>query len=195
MQQLGHELSPEDQFCSNCGTPVHRAARVPTPDADVPIPPPPQQAGGTAPPSQQSGASQEGWRQRHPILTGCLAVIGLLFLLVFVAATFGGLGDQQASSPPERVEKDEGVEGGGAETEAKKPLEGEKAKPEKQREQLQQERQRQPQQQGGGEQEPEQQKHSFSDGVYQVGTDIQPGNLSNQGGGFARVLLRPTWRL
>ena len=38
-------------------------------------------------------------------------------------------------------------------------------------------------------------KHSFSDGVYQVGTDIQPGNLSNQGGGFARVLLRPTWRL
>ena len=36
----GHELRPEDQFCSNCGAPVHRAARVPTPEADVPVPPP-----------------------------------------------------------------------------------------------------------------------------------------------------------
>jgi hypothetical protein len=39
----GHELSPGDQFCPNCGTPVHRAARVPTPEADVPVPPPQQQ--------------------------------------------------------------------------------------------------------------------------------------------------------
>ena len=29
----GNELKPEDQFCRNCGGPVHRAAHVPTPDA------------------------------------------------------------------------------------------------------------------------------------------------------------------
>jgi hypothetical protein len=44
----GHELKPEDQFCSNCGMPVHRAARVPTPEADRPVPPLP-------PPTQQVG--------------------------------------------------------------------------------------------------------------------------------------------
>jgi hypothetical protein len=35
----GHELKPDDQFCTNCGVPVHRAARVPTPEADRPVPP------------------------------------------------------------------------------------------------------------------------------------------------------------
>jgi TM2 domain-containing membrane protein YozV len=40
----GNELRPEDQVCPNCGTPVHQAATVPTPEADVPVPPPPQAA-------------------------------------------------------------------------------------------------------------------------------------------------------
>src|ERR687894_501166 len=44
----GHELRPEDQFCTNCGIPVHRAARVPTPEADRPVPPLP-------PPTQEVG--------------------------------------------------------------------------------------------------------------------------------------------
>lgn len=35
----GHELSLEDQLCPNCGRPVHQTARVPTPEADVPVPP------------------------------------------------------------------------------------------------------------------------------------------------------------
>lgn len=35
----GHELSLEDQLCPNCGRPVHQAARVPTPEADIPVPP------------------------------------------------------------------------------------------------------------------------------------------------------------
>ncbi len=37
----GNELGLEGQFCQNCGAPVHRAARVPTPEADVPVPLPP----------------------------------------------------------------------------------------------------------------------------------------------------------
>jgi len=44
----GQELKPEDQFCTNCGMPVHRAARVPTPEADRPVsplPPPTQEVG------------------------------------------------------------------------------------------------------------------------------------------------------
>ena len=46
----GQELSPEDRFCATCGRPVHRTARVPTPEADAPVPPPPLQAQRTAPP-------------------------------------------------------------------------------------------------------------------------------------------------
>ena len=35
----GHKLSLEDQLCPNCGRPVHQTARVPTPEADMPVPP------------------------------------------------------------------------------------------------------------------------------------------------------------
>ena len=35
----GHKLSLEDQLCPNCGRPVHQTARVPTPEADIPVPP------------------------------------------------------------------------------------------------------------------------------------------------------------
>src|SRR5215212_7835448 len=35
----GHELSVEDQLCPNCGRPVHQTAWVPTPEADMPVPP------------------------------------------------------------------------------------------------------------------------------------------------------------
>src|SRR5829696_7864108 len=35
----GHELKLEDQFCLNCGRPGHQTARVPTPQADIPVPP------------------------------------------------------------------------------------------------------------------------------------------------------------
>src|SRR5829696_8223634 len=34
----GHELSLQDQLCPNCGRPVHQTARVPTPEADMPVP-------------------------------------------------------------------------------------------------------------------------------------------------------------
>jgi hypothetical protein len=128
-RNCGNELGPNDQFCANCGRPVHEAARVPTPEADVAVPPPPQQAGHTATPPQQAGAPQEGWRQRHPILTGCLAIVVLLVFLGILGAALGGGGDEQASSPPERAEQDEGLEGGGPDPEAKQPLQGEEANP------------------------------------------------------------------
>jgi zinc-ribbon domain/LmeA-like phospholipid-binding len=69
----GYELRPEDRFCSNCGMPVHRAARVPTPEADRPVPPLP-------PPTQEIG------RRRSLPGSGALRGRGrkLLILLVLV---------------------------------------------------------------------------------------------------------------
>jgi len=102
----GNELSSEDQFCQNCGTPVHQTATVPTPEADVPVPPPPQPFGGTAAPPQQAVGAQRSWPRRHPLLTGCLGLIGLFLLLIVVIVAAGGGGgggggggDQQAQNP------------------------------------------------------------------------------------------------
>src|SRR5215217_7041067 len=52
-RNCGHELADTDRFCPNCGTPVHEAAHVPTPEADVDVPSPPQQAGVTTPPPDE----------------------------------------------------------------------------------------------------------------------------------------------
>jgi hypothetical protein len=46
-RNCGHELAETDRFCPNCGTPVHQAAYVPTPEADVDVPLPPQQGKAT----------------------------------------------------------------------------------------------------------------------------------------------------
>jgi hypothetical protein len=54
-RNCGHELAETDRFCPNCGTPVHEAAHVPTPEADVDVPSPPQQAGVTTPPPDEAG--------------------------------------------------------------------------------------------------------------------------------------------
>ena len=97
----GHELAPEDRFCQNCGTPVHQAAMVPTPEADVSVPPPPQQPGGSTAPPQQAEGAQRAWPRRHPYLTGCLGLLGLLLLLlialVAAVAVVGGGGDGGSS--------------------------------------------------------------------------------------------------
>ena len=36
----GHQLAEDDRFCANCGTPVHEAAHMPTPEAERPRVPP-----------------------------------------------------------------------------------------------------------------------------------------------------------
>src|SRR5215218_10639319 len=72
----GQELKPEDQFCSNCGMPVHRGARVPTSNADRPVPPLP-------PPTQEVGRRRSlpgsgALRGRGTKLV-VLLVLGVLF--------------------------------------------------------------------------------------------------------------------
>ena len=63
-RSCGQELQPEDQVCAGCGKPVHATAQVPTPEADVPVPPP-QQFVTSAQPSLatgQEGRSEDGIR-------------------------------------------------------------------------------------------------------------------------------------
>jgi len=96
------------------------------------VPPPPQAGGvGGGDAAAPAAAPQESGRRgrRHPILLGCLGIIGLFLLLGIISVVTSGGGGERVSSPPERAEQDEGVEGGGRDPEAKKPLEGEKAKP------------------------------------------------------------------
>jgi hypothetical protein len=88
----GNELDPEDRFCPNCGRPVHQMAQVPTPEADVPVPPPPQQEAGTQPLEQQGAQPREPWTTRQLAL-GCLGVFFVVFVVgAFVAALAGNGG-------------------------------------------------------------------------------------------------------
>ena len=43
-RDCGHELEQEDRFCPGCGQAAHQAARVPTSEADMSVPPTPQPA-------------------------------------------------------------------------------------------------------------------------------------------------------
>ncbi len=57
----GHELSEDARFCSECGQPVHETARVPTPEADVPVPPVAgQHSAGLASPRTEASPQQQG---------------------------------------------------------------------------------------------------------------------------------------
>jgi hypothetical protein len=104
----GHELSPEDQFCRNCGTPVHQAASVPTPEADVPVPPPPQQQDTQqAPPPQEAGAPPTRRSTANKVLLGCAGLVVVLVLFVGCLAVIvgGGGGQQPAGSGSEEEAK------------------------------------------------------------------------------------------
>jgi hypothetical protein len=96
----GHELGDVAQFCPNCGSPVHRTAHVPTPEADVTVPPPPnqQQASGT-----QSFGPTGGAPRQHSLagrlLVGCAGLVVLSFLFVGCLALLssgGGGGGESA---------------------------------------------------------------------------------------------------
>jgi hypothetical protein len=60
---------------------------------------------------------------------GCAGILVVAVLLGAVVSALAGGGGEQASSPSERQEQDEGLEGGGPDPEANKPLQGERAEP------------------------------------------------------------------
>ena len=59
-RNCGQELQPEDRFCGNCARPVHATAHVPTPEADVPVPPPQQTEDRFVTPQALQSSSGEG---------------------------------------------------------------------------------------------------------------------------------------
>jgi hypothetical protein len=92
----GNELDPEDRFCQNCGRPVHQTAQVPTPEADVPVPPPPQQEAGTQPLEQADAQPRQPWTTRQLAL-GCLGVFFVVFVVgAFLSALAGNGGGNEA---------------------------------------------------------------------------------------------------
>jgi hypothetical protein len=115
----GHELRQDDRFCPNCGRAVHEVAQVPTPEADVPVPPPPRQDDQTG--AAQAEAPREGLRQRNPVLFDSVVVVGMFVVLIAIGAALSGggetagggsggggnsgeSGDQSSNQPPERAQ-------------------------------------------------------------------------------------------
>ena len=75
----GHELSPEDQFCPNCGRPVHETAHVPTQEANVQVPPTP--VGGAGQQAQQ-GERRGMFGSAFGVgLGGCLGIIAAIIVV------------------------------------------------------------------------------------------------------------------
>ena len=106
----GYELSQEDRFCPNCGRPVHQTAYVPTPEADVTVPPVPNQhAAQNTVPTRRSTASR--------FLIGCVGVAIVLVLFVGCLSILTNGGDNSADSNPP------------VEDEGKGKVEGEKPQP------------------------------------------------------------------
>jgi hypothetical protein len=91
----GQELSEDSRFCPNCGRPIQETAQVPTPEADVPVPPPPrQQAWETAtPPSGQANALPQRRSAAFWLFVGTAIVIVVLLLLGAVVAAVSVAGD------------------------------------------------------------------------------------------------------
>lgn len=76
----GHELRQDDHFCPNCGRPVHETAHVPTPEADVSVPPLPQTPQGFSDPAD----TQRSW------LWKWWPFAAVVLVLVLLASTVGG---------------------------------------------------------------------------------------------------------
>ena len=88
-----HELKPEDYLsCPKCGTAVILEAQVPTPEADRAVPAPPQPDAGAPGEPAQEQPTQRGWWRRHPILTGGVGIIVVLFVFISVVGSLGGGG-------------------------------------------------------------------------------------------------------
>lgn len=79
-RNCGNELRQEDRFCPNCGQPGHETAQIPTPEAEIPVPP----LNNAAQPS--AGGSVRGG------FFGCFGVLlaVVVVFIVLVIAAFGG---------------------------------------------------------------------------------------------------------
>jgi hypothetical protein len=95
-RNCGHELAEDDRFCANCGTPVYEAARVPTPEADRPVPRIPPAAERNAWERIRYGTLDESPRNSQPrdpgvwtgVKLGCGMFIVLPIIIVVLSVFF-----------------------------------------------------------------------------------------------------------
>jgi hypothetical protein len=95
-RSCGQELRAEDQFCANCGRPVHATAHVPTPEADVSVPPPEQAEDRSVP--SQAPHTRPGAGRVHtaPSIVGPVWGMGAVFLVELVVVTV----QEMPAAPP-----------------------------------------------------------------------------------------------
>lgn len=119
----GHELSNDARFCPSCGRPVHEVAHVPTPEADVAVPPPPNQHQASGSQSfAPTGAAPQQRSLAGRLFVGCAGLIVLAVLFVGCLALIpGGGGDETAGG---------GGGGGAADKEDKQNQEDQKSQEE-----------------------------------------------------------------
>jgi hypothetical protein len=89
----GRELSPEDQFCRNCGRPVHTTAHVPTPEADVSVPPRQQVEDRSVPsqvPHTRGRMPNRDRRSGAPMVAIMLPIIALFVFALIVGPSVAG---------------------------------------------------------------------------------------------------------
>jgi hypothetical protein len=98
-RNCGHELKPEDRFCPNCGRPVHEVAHVPTPEAEVPVPPAPQ-AGGTGGAAAPQQAPQKPVRIALAVLLA--GTIPPMIAYVGLVVAVSTVGVEPTNYPPFR---------------------------------------------------------------------------------------------
>ena len=86
-RNCGQALQTEDRFCANCGRPVHATATVPTPEADVSVPPPEQAEDRSVP--SQAPHTRPGAGRVHtaPSIVGPVWGMSAVFLVELVVVT------------------------------------------------------------------------------------------------------------
>ncbi len=185
-RNCGNELAEADAFCPGCGKPVQQVAHVPVPEANVTVPQLPQEASGTssAPggmwntdPGREGGTQgRKRWYQRGGWITFFLIIffpVGLYLMwkhaawtnrskwivtgvvAVFALIRFASPGEE--STTPVASESEN-------QAEVKQAAEPESAPPPE------------------PERPPEEAPGDFSDGTYQVGSDMQPGTYRTREG-------------
>jgi hypothetical protein len=94
----GQELRAGGGFCPGCGRPLHETAHVPTPEADVPVPPLPAQAAGGSGGGRVSGAQST---------RNALIALGVVILLILGVISLSSI---PTAGPPILPEKSQTAE-------------------------------------------------------------------------------------
>lgn len=89
-RNCGHELRSNDRFCTGCGSPVQQTAQLPTPEANVPVPPPSHQQQSESYPQQASSSDRGAGRVRTSYYWIAFVVLTILVLMAGDNGTAAG---------------------------------------------------------------------------------------------------------